>query len=66
MHDNVLTLRIDDDLKKRIRVAAAFRDQSMSDWVRECFEEHLKEQLPDSFFDDRACKRTRSVGEQSQ
>lgn len=66
MRDNVLTLRIDDDLKKRVRVAAAYHDQSMSDWVRECFEEHLKGQLSDSFFDDSACGRTRSASKQSQ
>jgi plasmid stability protein len=41
--DEILILRIDSDKKTELRVAAARRNMSMGKWVRECIEDHLKD-----------------------
>lgn len=42
MAEDSISVKMDAELKRKVRVAAAKSDESMSDWVREAIEEKLE------------------------
>ena len=47
-----ITSKVTPEMRRRIRVAAAKEDMSMSEWMREAATERLKEEIEGSESDD--------------